>query len=104
MIPSMKRIIRKSGRPTKLVAVVTPVHRLPLTADENISLRHLQHYLGEYDRIMIAPSSLTLDFPGFQLIRFADAYFRGIAGYNRLMVSPVFYEAFRDYEIGRAHV
>lgn len=82
----------------KRVAIVTPIYRLPLTVDEQISVRHLKHFLGDYDRIIIAPCSLTLDFPGFQVKRFDDAFFQGIPGYNRLMLSPQFYRAFSDYE------
>ena len=44
----------------KRVAVVTPVHRLPLTAEEEISLRHLRHHLGKFDKYIIAPKKMSV--------------------------------------------
>src|SRR5690606_7208876 len=42
--------------PQKLVAVVVPASdRAELTADEEISLRHLLHFLGDYDRYLVLP-------------------------------------------------
>jgi hypothetical protein len=44
----------------KLVAVVTPVYRLPLTSQEEISHKHLRHYLGKFDKYLVAPKSLSV--------------------------------------------
>ena len=54
--------------PSKTVAIVVPLSNRPgLDADEEISLRHLLHYLGKYDKFMIAPRNLEVDYPGFQV-------------------------------------
>jgi hypothetical protein len=82
----------------KLVAVVTPVPRLPLTAEEQISMRHLQYYLQKYDRYIIAPRGLSVDFPGFKVSHFPKSYFRTPKGYNLLMLSTDFYRRFIEYE------
>jgi hypothetical protein len=37
------------------VAVVVPVYRPGLNADERVSLRHLERVLGGYDRFLVVP-------------------------------------------------
>lgn len=84
---------------TPSVAVVVPMsNRAELTPDEEISLRHLRHYLGRYDRYMVVPEHLDVDFPDFQLARFDDSYFGSAAANTRLMLSTGFYERFRAYQ------
>jgi hypothetical protein len=82
----------------KRVAVVVPVPRLPLQPDEEISLRQLRHHLFAYDTIVIAPESLDVRGLGMRSQRFPDACFSSIASYSRLLLTPEFYDAFRDYE------
>ena len=96
MFHFLKSVLR--GKPKKSVAVITPIYRLPLTAEEEISLQHLHHFLGNADKFIIAPESLELSFPEFQIQRFADSYFSGIPGYNELMLAPEFYQSFADYQ------
>lgn len=86
------------SRAKRLVAVVTPIYKAELTADEEISLRHLRRFLGNYDRIIVAPAGLTVEFPDCEVKRFPRQYFSSIAGYNRLLLSKRFYSAFQDYE------
>jgi hypothetical protein len=80
------------------VVILVPRYKASLHEDEQISLRHLQHYLGGYDTRYIGPQSLTIENPEFPIQRFDDEYFSGIPGYNRLMLSKQFYEAFTDWE------
>lgn len=83
----------------KTVAVVVPLYnRKELTPDEQISLRHLVHYLGKYDKYMVAPKSLDVAHPGFGIKRFDDRFFGSFAANTRLMLSPGFYKAFREYK------
>lgn len=86
------------GSRKKLVAVVTPVYRLPLTMQEEISFKHLRHYLGKFDKYIIAPKSLSVSWPDFQTRYFKDEFFFNISGYSKLLVAKQFYQAFADYE------
>lgn len=87
---------RSSKRP---VAIVTPFYKQTLNEDELISLRHLRHYLGHYDRILMMPESMQVTgYDDFQIRRFPDTCFANIPGYSRLLLSREFYEAFADYE------
>jgi hypothetical protein len=81
------------------VAVVVPIsNRATLLPDEEISLRHLRHYLGRYDRFMIVPRSLSVRFPDFEIVRVDDRFFGSAAAHTALMLSPALYEIFRRYE------
>lgn len=86
----------------KQVAVVVPVWRAKLTADERCSLEQLQRVLGNYPRFFVAPLSLQPAYGrlgrGFQTTRFPDSFFRNYRSYSHLLLSPSFYEAFAAYE------
>ena len=87
------------SRGTETVAVVVPgYNRAQFTADEEISFRHLEQYLGHYDKYLIVPQSLTINRLGYQLKRFNDNFFGSAIANTRLMLSNVLYEAFADYK------
>jgi hypothetical protein len=81
------------------VAVVVPLSDRPtLEPDEEISLRHLRHYLGRYDKYLLAPRSLDVALRGFDVVRFADRYFGSARAHTALMLSRKFYSTFRSYD------
>jgi len=85
--------------PSKSVAIVVPLStRADLSDDERISMRHLRHHLGAYDRYLIVPKGLELDFPGFEVKRFARKYFGSAGAHGKLLGTPAFYREFLDYE------
>lgn len=86
-------------RPAASVAIVVPLsNRSTLTADEEISLRHLRHYLGGYDAYAVTPEGLDIEIPGLEPRPFDRSFFGSTAAHRRLMLSRGFYEAFRAYE------
>lgn len=83
----------------KRVAVVVPGYqRAQFTSDEEISFRHLEHFLGRYDKFLVVPQSLEIERPGFHVQRFADTYFGSAAANNKLMLSSSFYRTFQNYD------
>ena len=84
---------------TKLVAVVVPLPTgRPLTSDELVSLRHIEHFLGRYDRYFLAPEGMEVDpSPGFQVQRFPPEFFGSAVAHNTLLLKRRFYQAFRGY-------
>lgn len=85
-------------RQTKVVAVVVPMpNRSELTPDEKISFRHLLHFLGGYDKYLVVPKSLKLNYPSFGIKRFSDKFFGSTKAYTKLILHPSFYEAFSEY-------
>ncbi|HEU4829924.1 MAG TPA: DUF5672 family protein [Gemmatimonadales bacterium] len=83
----------------KLVAVVVPLPTgRALTSDETVSLRHIEHFLGHYDRYFLAPEGMAVDHsPGFQVQRFPGEYFGSAVAHNTLLLQRRFYQAFRNY-------
>jgi Protein of unknown function (DUF5672) len=88
----------ENGSPSRQVAVVVPVVRLPLSVDEEISLRHLREHLRRFDRYIIGLQSLTKEFCDFRTRPFPNRYFSDRFGYNRLLLTEEFYRAFEEYE------
>ncbi len=85
------------------VIIVIPIYTTQLSKEEHASLQQCFEVLSDYPKCFVVPQSLSIDslikhYPAEQIISFPDCYFQGIAGYNRLMMSPLFYEAFTDWE------
>jgi len=95
-ISHLKSLERNKAK--KLVAVVVPLsNRVELTPDEQISMRHLTHYLGKYDKYLVVPKNLQVDFPGFNIKRFDNKFFGSTIAHRNLLFSPQFYKRFIDY-------
>jgi hypothetical protein len=60
----LSRLFVKKER--KRVAVVVPLStRSELMPEEQISLRHLVHFLGDYDKFLVVPKGQQTKLPGF---------------------------------------
>lgn len=84
----------------KKVAVIVPIYK-EISYLEDISLQQCFKVLSKSHPIFcVKPNSLNLNtkYTFNNFISFDDAYFKDIAGYNKLMLSGEFYEAFLDYE------
>lgn len=84
----------------KTVAIVVPMYREAVSGDEQISLRHLRHYLGRYDKYIITPRNLRMvhNLSNFSIYPLDEKHFASKESYSHLLVSKSFYEAFRGYE------
>jgi Protein of unknown function (DUF5672) len=81
------------------VAIVVPLSAQPsLTSDEELSLRHLEHFLGGYDKYFIAPKGTSLSRPGFKTMVFPGKYFGSAQAHARLQLSEEFYARFAEYK------
>lgn len=81
------------------VAIVVPLSaRVELTADEKVSMRHLCHYLGRYDKYLIAPQGAAMIRDDFRTLYFPRKFFGSAAAHNRLLMWPRFYRAFVRYD------
>ncbi len=89
----------KSVKAKKLVAVAIPLSSTPsITAAEHISLHHLLHHLGGYDRYFIVPEETEFSHPAAQNRYFAHQYFGSAQAHSKLLLSADFYKVFLDYE------
>jgi len=87
----------------ELVKIVIPIYNPELMPEERFSLQQCFQILSGYPKVIVKPSSLSVDklaqeFPDVVFESFDDAYFKNIEGYNQLMLSPSFYERFLDSE------
>src|SRR5262252_853341 len=82
----------------KPVAVVVPIYnRKEFTPDEQISLKHLVHFLGRYDKYLVAPKGLDIDCSDFQVKRFDEKFFGSQVANTQMMLSADFYKEFTGY-------
>jgi hypothetical protein len=85
------------------VAILIPVYRDRLSLLELRSLRQAYRLLHPYELIAVKPDSLEpenirKEFPSLSFVSFADCFFQGRSGYNKLMLSARFYERFLQYD------
>jgi hypothetical protein len=88
---------------TALVKIVIPIYKSALDQYEYQSLDQCVKILCDYPVTFVKPQSLNISFlkdkyPQIEDVSFDDNYFKGISGYNRLMLSGDFYRAFSDFE------
>lgn len=90
----------------QLVAVTIPIYKRYPDENELISLKQCFAVLHSHPIVFFAPMSLDITFyedfcksrSVFKVERFNDDYFKGIDGYNALMLSKHFYRAFNNYK------
>jgi hypothetical protein len=93
------RPYRPKTTPKKTAAIVVPLSdRDKLLPDEEVSMRHLLHFLGDYDKYLVAPPKVSSSHPGFTVIKFHRKFFGSAAAHNQLLMWSGFYRAFSDYE------
>lgn len=90
-----------------LVAICIPVYKDCIDELEELSLRQCLRVLCNYPVVFVTPQSIKTDVyekeckkygVEFNRCAFGDSFFKGIQGYNRLLLSKLFYEAFQQYE------
>lgn len=87
-----------------LATIVIPVYRPFLNEYELLSVNQCHEILGrKYPIVFVTPDNMDTDFLKRMylhsgIINFSAKYFRDIPSYNRLMLSPEFYNKFIDSE------
>jgi len=88
---------------TQQVAIVIPIYKEEMNDFEKKSFQQCLSVLGGHPIVVVKPKSLMLNslkehYPQLQFNDFPDHFFKGIQGYNNLMISVDFYKAFLDFE------
>ena len=89
------------------VAVIIPVYRPDLSQDERVSFCRTLEILGDHIIVLVCPDDL--DHRSYDALahkynvvlkyeRFNNSFFKGIDGYNRLLLSDLFYRRFKFFE------
>jgi len=98
----MKRYFEKRAlavrKPTKQVAIMVPLPSPKLSADDEISMRHLRKHLGGYDKVLLVPQGMRVDMDGFSVLELDRKHFGSAANHNRMLYRTDFWENFADYE------
>lgn len=82
----------------KDVAIVVPLSfKDEFTESENISLRHLEHFLGDYTKYFLIPRKRNFSYPGFKIKKLPNRYFGSAQAHNFLLGSKFFYQQFEKY-------
>lgn len=82
----------------KKVAIIVPMYRQQLSKNEKISMHQLLHFLGHYDKFIIAPKWIGINYPDFKSIKFNGNYFKSARTYSKLLLKEKFYKKFNNYE------
>jgi hypothetical protein len=87
----------------KLVKIIIPIYQTDLDKNESLSLAQCCSILHRYPIVIVKPESLDISdlcrqYPQLGAESFPDDFFRDVESYNRLMLSPIFYERFLDYK------
>lgn len=83
--------------------VLIPIYKEELDADEFFSVKASLKHLNDFDVLFIGPENLQLSyysnhFPDISFKGFDDSFFSSINGYNKLLTSEYFYQAFEQYD------
>ena len=82
----------------KLVAVAVPlIEKNFFTEEENISIKHLETYLGGYDRYLIEPQGMNFKLDGFNIKEFEREFFGSVEAHRKMLFSEKFYKSFDEY-------
>ena len=86
------------------VVVAVPFHSNKMSVEENAALEQCAKIFGDHREIVfVIPESLDCSnqkqlIPSARIERFDDSFFTSVSGYNRLLLTPEFYQRFADYE------
>jgi hypothetical protein len=80
------------------VVIIVPRYQVALKEEEVQSLKHLEHFLGGHTIYFISPQSLIIPDARYPIQRFANHYFSSVKGFNQLMLSKEFYQAFARWD------
>ena len=95
----LARPYKSKRRPSKTVAIVVPLsERAELLPEEELSMRHLLHFLGSYDKYLVAPAGISIQRRGFKVLNLRRKFFGSAAAHSQLLMWPGFYRIFQDYE------
>lgn len=90
------------------VCVIVPVYRDSLFSSEQVALERCVAVLGKHPIVVVKPERLRLEglfsrHPSLRSESFPDEFFADVKGYNRLLLSDVFYARFAAHEFMLIH-
>ena len=82
------------------VAVVIPNHKEELNDLEKVSLAQVRKVLKNYPLIFAGPEGINFSYlePGDMVVQFHPQHFQSVKTYSNLLLTPMFYEPFLDFD------
>ncbi|WP_066220653.1 DUF5672 family protein [Formosa haliotis] len=85
------------------ICVVIPVYKSAITKNEAIALKQCLRVLNTFDTYFCEPESIDTttirkEAAQIKVEKFNNDFFKGILGYNKLMLSSEFYNRFKNYD------
>lgn len=84
--------------PSKRVAIMVPLPSPVLSAEDEVSMRHLRKHLDHYEKFLLVPRGMEVRMEGFTVIELDGKHFGSAANHNRMLYLVDFWEKFADYE------
>ncbi len=92
----MKKPLNLNNQPA---AIVVPWYtRDYILPEEEISIDHLRHFLGDYDKFLVIPEGLDFTLKDLTNIEFEKKYFGSAKAFDQLLFSPYLYKLFDNYK------
>lgn len=90
------------------IAVVIPIYKPTLSSAEVLSYQNCLQVLHRYPIVVVKPQKLELPTlmqsqGNLTAVSFEDHYFADVAGYNRLLISSLFYKTFNAFDFILIH-
>jgi hypothetical protein len=90
------------------IVVVIPIYKTSLSRLEELSLKRCNDVLRDYSLVVVKPAGLDLSqwmpaYPSLHVEEFPAHYFASLRGYNKLVLAPIFYQRFSNYEYMLIH-
>lgn len=86
----------------KKICIIIPIYKEILTENERLSIRKTQQVLNIYDIYFITYKELNLaqyrKYKKIKICYFPKKYFEDSKSYSRLLLNPIFYVKFLNYE------
>jgi len=91
--------VTRRHQPQGTVAIVVPLaSRQEFLPEEELSLRHLCHYLGAYDKYLLAPVGHHVQRDGFTTMHLPRKFFGSAPAHGHLVMWPPFFRRFSRYD------
>lgn len=87
----------------KRICVIIPIYKQQFNKEEEKAVKLNLEKLQGMETVFVAPDGIEeqyyrIKFPNVNMVYFPKHFFKGTAGYNKLMLSTKFYQTFEQYK------
>ena len=85
----------------KKVAIIIPTYKTDFKDNELLSLKHLDKFLGKYDKFFVIPEKLDakkIKRKNYRAVKLPSHHFQSVRSFSELTTTQEFYLPFVEYE------